>query len=180
MEMKTKNRLFGIFIATFLVLSIEGCTVKTATALTTNTFVSSTVSTSTSGKTVNNPPQVIYKYPPPAIGLEKIPTTTPISPLKVISITSPVLPGDAVTMVVKTAPNVTCEIHLLEPGFSPGDGAGGAISTKTADDNGNVSFTFTVDGHSAPGYWRIEIWAYTNPSIYLTNYTVLLTSFLVY
>ena len=174
-------KLLVAFLVTILVFSIEGCTSKTTQTVTNIDLTNTTVSTNSISKTVNNPPQVIYKYPPPSpIGLERIPTTTPISPLRVISITSPVLPGDAVTMVVKTAPNVTCEIHLLEPGFSPSNGAGGATSTKTADDNGNVSFTFTLDGHSPPGYWRVEIWAYTNYSTYLVNYTVLLTSFLVY
>ena len=176
-----KSKLFAVLIAILMVISIEGCTSKTNQTVTNMGLTNTTVYTNSISKTVNNPPQVIYKYPPPSpIGLERIPTTTPISPLRVLSITSPVLPGDAVTMVVKTAPNVTCEIHLLEPGFSPSNGAGGATCTKTADDNGNVSFTFTLDGHSPPGYWRVEIWAYTNYSPYLVNYTVLLTSFLVY
>ena len=116
-----KSKLFFVLIAIILVISTEACTAKTSSTTSANALSGTTVSSTTYGKTLNNPPQVIE----PAT--ENNDVMIPLlSPLKIISITSPVLPGDTVTMVVQTAPNVYCWPSIADANVAKANGPGNA------------------------------------------------------
>lgn len=193
-----KSKLFFVLIAIILVISTEACTAKTSSTTSANALSGTTVSSTTSGKTLNNPPQVIE----PAT--ENNDVMIPLlSPLKIISITSPVLPGDTVTMVVQTAPNVYCWPSIADANVAKANGPGnaavlpGAIVINPAsipgqmpgiarsDSNGRVTITFKVDSDSLPGYCRVIVQVsnfnpVSSPTIASPQESTVLTSFLVY
>ena len=206
-----KRNLFFVLIAITLVISAEACTAKTSSTISTNALSSTTVSSTTSGKTLNNPPQVIE----PASQYEfrdgkTIITISPLIPLKVISITSPVLPGDTVTMVVQTAPNVYCypsvttvaaanpygpgytlaspDVSVTNPAPVPSGGGSALPGIAKSDASGRVIVVFKVDTDSLPGYCRVNVTVATfNPPYGINDSnastskeSTVLTSFLVY
>jgi len=66
-------------------------------------------------------------------------------PLKLVSVTHPVWPGDEVKVVIQTAPNMVCMCNLSS-----------GHSFK-ADENGIALLTFTIDKNQTPGYLRLQI-----------------------
>jgi hypothetical protein len=188
LEIKMKRNLFFVLIAITLVISTEACTAKTSSTISANALPGTTVSTTTSGKTLNNPPQVI----------EPVMTFPLLTPLKVASITSPVLPGDTVTVIVETMPNVSCNVDVGSGPVLNANGnrvevlpsASAVNSIETSDANGRVTFTINVATDSDPGYCRVTITATdTNNETVKNNISgqylpskesTVLTSFLVY
>lgn len=192
-----KIKLLVAFLVTILVLSIQGCTSKTTQTVTNIDLTNTTVSTSSVSKTVNNPPQVIV--PGTTYGImvnnsEVNYTIPPLSSLKIGSITSPVLPGDTVIVVIETMPKIECTLGIPSADL---DGQsllptveGGKSSQFNiySDNNGHATFTFKVAINSLPGYCRVTITATdtTNETVkmgdvYLpSKQSTVATSFLVY
>ena len=184
MEMTMKIKLLVAFLVTILVFSIGGCKSKTTQTVPNMDLTNTANSPTTSGKTVDNPPQVIE----PATENNDVMISL-LSPLKIISITSPVLPGDTVTMVVQTAPNAYCwpstsgtvGAMVTKPSSIPGAAPGIASS----DANGRLTVTIKVDPDSLPGYCRVIVQVsnfnpVSPPTIASPQESTVLTSFLVY
>jgi hypothetical protein len=84
-----------------------------------------------------------------------VPTPTPV-PLEVAkgSVTSPVARGDKATLTVRTAASADCKI-VVEYQSGPSQAAG--LGEKTADANGDVSWTWTVGQTTVTGRWPITV-----------------------
>jgi len=105
--------------------------------------------------------------PPPKVGVEEstqstqqaqqlrapAPSNSPIG-AAVQSLTSPVAPGQNVSMIVKTKPLATCEI-LVEYNKIASKDSG--LIKKVADDFGIVSWTWTVDATAPEGKWPAKV-----------------------
>lgn len=79
-------------------------------------------------------------------------------PLDIVSVTSPVSPGDYATLKANTIPNAACYIGVFyESGRSEADG----LHPKFADNKGNVSWTWKVGTGITPGRWQIVVIAYS-------------------
>ena len=140
-------------------------------------------------KTANNPPQSVQ----PAAQFQGI--SIPPIPLKITSLTSPILPGETTILDVDTAPNVYCSVSIPNgtnlPSatvFNPSPGAGTSSGTQITNSNGQASFIIDVGNNSLPGYCRVVVTASNfNPAVGITASNVssskestVLTSFLVY
>lgn len=78
--------------------------------------------------------------------------------LDIVSVTSPVSPGDYATLKAKTIPNAACYIGVFyESGRSEAEG----LYPKFAGNQGNVSWTWRVDTRTTPGHWQIVVIAYS-------------------
>ncbi len=79
-------------------------------------------------------------------------------PLDIVSVSSPVSPGDYATLKAKTIPNAACYIGVFyESGRSEAEG----LHPKFADNQGNVSWTWKVGTRTTPGRWMIVVIAYS-------------------
>lgn len=79
-------------------------------------------------------------------------------PLDIISVTSPVNPGDYATLKAKTIPNAACYIGVF---YESGRSEAAGLLPKFADDQGNVSWTWKVGTRTTPGRWMIVVIAYS-------------------
>jgi competence protein ComEC len=88
------------------------------------------------------------------------PTTTPPTTLEltleIISVTSPVGPGYNATLVAKATPGAECNIDVY---YKSGPSTAAGLYPKTADAEGNVSWTWKVGTRTTPGSWRIVVTA---------------------
>lgn len=69
-------------------------------------------------------------------------------------LTSPVVPGENVSMYVKTLPTSTCTIKVVYNDIPSTDSG---LTTKTADEYGIVSWTWTVDVSAPLGTWPATV-----------------------
>jgi len=89
-------------------------------------------------------------------------TTSPPAPttgsptLRIISVTSPVNPGANATLAAVTSPGVSCSITVY---YKSGPSTAAGLEPKTADSNGNVTWTWKVGTNTTPGSWRIVVTA---------------------
>ncbi len=130
------------------------------------TDVNRTVIVTTDGNTFQVSPVTGQPRGPPSVQptstLTPVPVATPLPviastsealSLEVISVTSPVAPGGNATLVAKTAPGASCTITVY---YKSGPSSASGLTTKTADANGNVSWTWKVGTSTTPGNWRIS------------------------
>jgi hypothetical protein len=80
-------------------------------------------------------------------------------PLQIVSVTSPVSQGADSTLVAQTVPGAECKITVY---YESGQSAASGLSPKTADDKGQVSWTWTVGPKTTIGSWKIVIMASNN------------------
>ena len=74
--------------------------------------------------------------------------------VELVSLTSPVRAGEDANLAVKTLPGAECSIRVrYQSGWSTAAG----LYSKQADEEGNVSWTWVVETHTAPGTWLIYI-----------------------
>jgi len=145
--------------------------------VTTSTTVSP--STTTSPKTT---PTAVATSTSTATTSTTMPTTTTSTPLttttsigalslQVVSITSPISPGANATLTVKTTPGAQCTITV---NYKSGPSTASGLETKTADNLGNVSWTWKVGANTTPGTWTIVVTATSqgNTVTTTTNFTV--------
>ncbi|MCL6471795.1 MAG: hypothetical protein K6T91_03175 [Firmicutes bacterium] len=76
--------------------------------------------------------------------------------LDIVSVTSPVSRGNAVTLVAKTTPGATCSIVVM---YKSGPSRAQGLGTKVADANGYVSWTWIVGTRTTLGTWPITVTA---------------------
>src|SRR5439155_667585 len=74
--------------------------------------------------------------------------------VKLVSITSPVSPGKDATITVHTAPNANCQITVL---YKSGPSKAQGLFPKSADSQGQVSWTWRVGSNTTPGRWLITV-----------------------
>lgn len=74
--------------------------------------------------------------------------------LEPMSITTPVSPGSAVTLFVRTRPGVTCEVKV---GYPAGAEEAKALLPKQTNETGLVSWTWNVDPSVAFGTYPVTI-----------------------
>ena len=90
----------------------------------------------------------------PAITTSTSSTDNTSSALQVISVTSPISPGGSATLVAKTTPGALCSITV---NYKSGPSTAGGLGPKTADDSGNVSWTWQVGARTTAGTWQIVV-----------------------
>ncbi len=73
--------------------------------------------------------------------------------LQSANITSPVSPGDTVTVTAVTDPWEACSIHVDYPGASDASG----LDPTVADGSGTATWTWTVSGDAPSGSWPVRI-----------------------
>lgn len=74
--------------------------------------------------------------------------------IEVISLTTPVSPGEYATIEVQTLPN---ELLAIEVWYKSGKSEAEGLFPKRADDEGYVSWTWKVGTRTTPGHWEIVI-----------------------
>lgn len=91
-----------------------------------------------------------------------VPTVTPVPApgaeltIGIVSVTSPVRPGDRATLMAKTAPGARSTITVH---YQSGPSKAQGLDPKDADAEGNVSWTWTVGAGTAEGTWRVVVTA---------------------
>jgi len=71
-----------------------------------------------------------------------------------ISVISPVSPGNAAGITVKTAPSAACITTVT---YKSGPSQAQGLDPKTADNNGIVSWAWIVGTRTTPGEWPIRV-----------------------
>lgn len=74
--------------------------------------------------------------------------------IDVISLTTPVSPGEYATIEVQTLPN---ELLAIEVWYMSGKSDAEGLFPKRADDEGYVPWTWKVGTRTTPGHWEIVI-----------------------
>ena len=74
--------------------------------------------------------------------------------VRIVTLTSPVNPGNNVTLSVQTAPQASCRITLP---YKLGQKKGARLAPTAADSNGLVSWTWRLVPGSISGKWPITV-----------------------
>jgi hypothetical protein len=74
--------------------------------------------------------------------------------VRLVSLTSPVGPGNDATIAVQTVPNASCGITVI---YKSGPSRASGLVPKTSDIKGNVSWTWRVGTRTTPGKWPITV-----------------------
>lgn len=74
--------------------------------------------------------------------------------IDVISLTTPINPGEYATIEVQTLPD---ELLAIEVWYMSGKSEAEGLFAKRADDEGYVSWTWKVGTRTTPGHWEIVI-----------------------
>lgn len=74
--------------------------------------------------------------------------------IEVISLTSPVRPGEYATIEVKTLPN---ELLIIEVYYASGKSEASGLGPRKSDTQGNIWWTWKVGTNTTPGTWKIVI-----------------------
>jgi len=74
--------------------------------------------------------------------------------VKLASLTSPVFHGNDATIAVTTAANANCQIIVL---YKSGPSKAQGLIPKSADAQGQVSWTWKVGSRTTPGGWPITV-----------------------
>ena len=86
----------------------------------------------------------------------KPPTMSPDAAVSasVQMLTSPIMPGDNASITVKTNPKAVCSIVVEYDDVASNDSG---LSLKTADEFGNVSWSWTVEPEVPLGTWPVDV-----------------------
>ncbi|MEB3100597.1 thermonuclease family protein [Ferviditalea candida] len=87
-------------------------------------------------------------------GAASNPGSSPISGLRVVSVTSPVTAGGYATLTAETAPGASAGITVY---YKSGPSKASGLQIKQADARGRVSWTWKVGNRTTPGTWRIAV-----------------------
>lgn len=90
---------------------------------------------------------------PPVVEHTKPAENTPVG-VSIQSMTTPIQPGSNVMMIIKTRPLATCTITVVYNEVASHDSG---LMTKTADDFGTVSWTWTVEETVPEGKWPVTV-----------------------
>ena len=76
--------------------------------------------------------------------------------LEIVSVTSPVNPGNYATLEARVTPEAQCSITVY---YKSGPSTAQGLYPKQADNNGDVFWTWKVGSRTTPGSWRIVVTA---------------------
>ncbi len=74
--------------------------------------------------------------------------------IRVVSLTSPVSPGDDASITIQTTPNASCSITVI---YKSGPSRARGLFPQTADSGGRVTWTWRVGTRTTPGRWPIIV-----------------------
>jgi hypothetical protein len=74
--------------------------------------------------------------------------------IRVVSLTSPVSPGDDASITIQTAPNASCSITVI---YKSGPSRARGLFPQSADGRGRVTWTWRVGTRTTPGRWPIIV-----------------------
>src|SRR5437870_11972392 len=74
--------------------------------------------------------------------------------VKLVSLTSPVSPGNPATIAISTTPGADCLISVF---YMSGPSIANGLFLQSADTKGQVSWTWLVGSNTTPGTWPIHI-----------------------
>lgn len=90
--------------------------------------------------------------------LESVSDTQPVEgtelSLQILSVTSPVLPGESAILRAHTVAGATCTISVY---YTSTRSAAEGLNEKIAESSGNVSWTWKIGTDRTPGSYRIEV-----------------------
>jgi hypothetical protein len=94
--------------------------------------------------------------PVPTETPQQTPAPPPVQASTVNFVNAPLSarPGQAATLIVKTAPNTGCSIQVV---YKSGPSKAQGLVPKTSDGAGNVSWTWIVGTRTTPGQWPIYV-----------------------
>ena len=151
-------------VTTSTTVSPSTTTSTTTSSTTTPTLVATSTSTSTATTSTTMPATTTSTT---------LTTTTSIGALslQVVSVTSPIIHGANATLVAKTTPGAQCTITV---NYKSGPSTASGLGAKSADNLGNVSWTWKVGESTTPGTWIIVVTATSqgNSVMTTTNFTV--------
>ena len=81
-------------------------------------------------------------------------TTSQQLQIQLISVTSPVRPGDDATIIVRTTPSAVC---LITVRYKSGPSRAQGLVSKSADSGGRAAWTWRVGTRTTPGRWPITV-----------------------
>jgi beta-lactamase superfamily II metal-dependent hydrolase len=82
------------------------------------------------------------------------PTTTSELSIKVVSLTSPIAPGQRATLKIQTTPGADCTIAVY---YKSGRSQAQGLGPQTAAADGGVTWSWKVGSSTTPGTWRIVV-----------------------
>ncbi len=93
---------------------------------------------------------------PLVLALSALSCTTPQEQLSVerIAVITPVNPGNAASITIRTAPSAACTITV---NYKSGPSHAQGLDPKTADKDGIVSWAWIVGTNTTPGEWPIRV-----------------------
>src|SRR3990172_8035631 len=68
--------------------------------------------------------------------------------IRIVSLTSPVSPGDDASITIQTAPNASCSITVI---YKSGPSRARGLFPQSADSRGRVAWTWRVGTRTTPG-----------------------------
>ena len=74
--------------------------------------------------------------------------------IRIVSLTSPVSPGDDASITIQTAPNASCSITVI---YKSGPSRARGLFPQSADSRGRVTWTWRVGTRTTPGRWPIIV-----------------------
>ncbi len=74
--------------------------------------------------------------------------------LEIVSITSPVTPGEKATVTIRGTPGTTYRITVV---YSSGPSRASGLEDKTSDENGAASWTWRVGASTKAGVYTVEV-----------------------
>ncbi len=74
--------------------------------------------------------------------------------VKLVSLSSPVIPGNPASITIKTVPSVRCQITVL---YASGPSKAKGLFPQEADSEGKVTWTWLVGTRTTPGTWPIIV-----------------------
>jgi hypothetical protein len=109
---------------------------------------------------------------PATPGLQPAAGATAVSPrIALISLTSPVRPGQTATITVQTEGHASCHIRV---DYLSGPSKALGLEPTEADDGGRATWTWFVGSRTTPGKWPIRVTCYSkgNEAILPTEFEV--------
>jgi len=74
--------------------------------------------------------------------------------VKFVTVRSPVPPGSTGLVTIKTKPRTVCTITVM---YKTGPSRAAGLIPKTADREGNITWTWKVGTRTTPGVWPIIV-----------------------
>ncbi len=135
---------------------IRRTTTTLASTTTTKATTTTTLATTTTQAPTTTTTQATTTTTQPTTTTQAPTSTTQELTLEIISVTSPVSPGQFATLTAQTAPGANCSIEVI---YKSGPSHAAGLIPKVAGSDGSVSWTWKVGTRTTPGTWPITVTA---------------------